>query len=71
VDDGENKDWNRLYQDALLEVDGSKLEDKIVLASTAIEARLRELAKARDESRERDVLIDALQILQTLRREIP
>jgi hypothetical protein len=40
VDDGENKDWNRLYQDALLEVDGSKLEDKIVLASTAIRSAI-------------------------------
>jgi hypothetical protein len=68
---GETKDWNQLYQDVLLEVDSSKLAERIGLASNAIEARLRELAGLADNSRQRDVLIDALQTLQALRREIP
>lgn len=69
--DGESKDWNQLYQDALLEVDGSKLAERIDLASNAVQARLRELAGIPDDSRQRDILMDALRTLQALRREIP
>jgi hypothetical protein len=69
--DNESKDWNQLYQDALLEVDGSKLAERIDLASNAVEARLQELARHIDDSRQRDILMDALRTLQTLRREIP
>ena len=69
--DGESKDWNQLYQDALLEVDGSKLAQRIDLASNAVQARLRELGGIPDDSRQRVVLMDALRTLQALRREIP
>lgn len=69
--DNESKDWNQLYQDALLEVDGSKLAERIDLASNAVEARLQELARHIDDSRQRDVLMDALRTLEALRREIP
>jgi hypothetical protein len=69
--DSESKDWNQLYQDALLEADGSKLPERIDLAFNAVQARLRELAGLPDDSRQRGVLMDALRTLQTLRREIP
>ena len=69
--DNESKDWNQLYQDALLEVDGSKLAERIDLASNAVEARLQVLARHIDDSRQRDVLMDALRTLEALRREIP
>lgn len=69
--DSESKDWNQLYQDALLELDGSKLAHKIDLASSAIQARLRELGGARDETEQRKILTDALLTLQALSREIP
>jgi hypothetical protein len=69
--DSESKDWNQLYQNALLEVDGSKLAERIDLASNAVEARLRELTGLVDDSRQREVLMDALRTLQALRREIP
>ncbi len=71
LEDSESKDWNQLYQEALLELDGSKLAERIDLASNAVEARLRELRGSVDDSRQRNILIDALQTLQALRREIP
>jgi hypothetical protein len=69
--DGESKDWNQLYKDALLEVDGSKLAERIELASNAVQARLREIVELADDSRQRNDLMDALRTLQALRREIP
>ena len=68
--DNENKDWNQLYQEALLELDGAKLAERIDLAANAVEARLRELAGLVDDSRQRNILMDALRTLETLRREI-
>ena len=68
--DNENKDWNQLYQEALLELDGAKLAERIDLAVNAIEARLRELTGLVDDSRQRNILMDALRTLETLRREI-
>lgn len=67
--DNESKDWQQLYQDALFEADLSKLPQRIDLASNAVLAKMRDLATSPNDSRERDILMDALRTLRTLRRE--
>ncbi|MGH9513889.1 MAG: hypothetical protein ACRD2U_17315 [Terriglobales bacterium] len=62
----DNADWIPLYQDALIETDLSILPAKIELAANAVQASLERFAH---DSRERDVLLDALRTLQALRRE--
>jgi hypothetical protein len=69
LNDNDSKDWRQLYQDALLETSLSKLPERIDLASGAVQARLQELVGSHDDSRERDILMDALRTLGALRRE--
>jgi hypothetical protein len=69
LDNAESKDWRQLYQAALIEADLSKLPERIEAASSAVQTRLRELVGLRDDSRQRDLLMDALRTLQALRRE--
>lgn len=56
-------DWQKPFQEAVLELDGDKLEKQIVTAQTAILSRL-EAVQA-----ERRALEDALGTLRTLQRE--
>jgi hypothetical protein len=70
LNDYDSKDWRQLYQAALLEPDVSKLPERIELASSAVKAKLQGLTGAGD-SFEREILMDALRTLRTLRQERP
>ena len=66
-------EWERLYQQALLELDEAALPNRISIAENAVRNRLvefrvngRALGKQRTEERER--LEDALHSLECLRR---
>ncbi len=71
LSDGDSKGWRQLYQDALFEVDMSKLPAKIDMASNAVQAKLRRVAELREDSSQRNDLLDALQTLEALRRGRP
>jgi hypothetical protein len=62
-------EWERLYQQALLELDETALPNRISMAESAVRNRLVEFrvnGRARTEERQR--LEDALHSLQCLRR---
>ncbi len=69
--------WERLYEQALLELDPLKLENKVVVAETAVRKRLEELGTNGDRSSqrqsfaERHKLEDALFSLRCLRQLLP
>jgi hypothetical protein len=60
--------WADLYRAGLLEVDRSKLPDRIAQAEKAIQDRLSQLGSAVDHREERQALLDALRNLEVLRR---
>lgn len=67
--------WEKLYQDALLELDPAKLGNKVTAAELAIRQRMQELksqqpAAARQNGEERYKMEDAIFSLQCLRRII-
>jgi hypothetical protein len=64
---GTKFDWQKAYEDAVLEVDNSKLTAKANLAEEAIFARLRTLPFGED--RERVAIQKAITALHILRRE--
>ena len=63
--------WHKVYKDALLETDWSKMEERILAALTAIQNRKREFAMDHggtpEESR---ALADAMNSLGVLRTEL-
>lgn len=58
-------DWDFLYANALLEPDGNRLPERILIAETAINERLK--AMANRDNPEKAALVDALRALQSLR----
>ena len=60
--------WADLYRAGLLEVDRSKLPDRIEAAEQAIQGRLSELDPLTPKNDERQALLDALRNLKVLRR---
>ena len=64
---GTKCDWQKAYADAVLEVDNSKLTEKVNLAEDAIFARLRTFPFGDD--RERVAIRKAITAAHTLRRE--
>ncbi len=64
-------EWHKVYKDALLETDWSKMEERILAALTAIQNRKREFAMDHggtpEESR---ALADAMNSLGVLRTEL-
>lgn len=64
--------WKDLYRAALLEVDSSKLAARLQEAFECIERRRNELLQQGNHAHpEHTELLDALQNLRVLRREIP
>lgn len=61
--------WQKLYEEAALELDPEKLADRIRLAEEAISARLRELGDLDGAASERQALQDAQSGLRVLQRE--
>jgi hypothetical protein len=63
--------WKGLYQEALLEANGSKLEERIEAAESAMHARLNELSLDPSSSLEENrAIAEALNRLDILRGEI-
>ena len=64
-------DWEKLYKEAILETDWSKIENLIQAAESAISARLHEFSLDHGGTREENQrLRDALSGLSVLRREV-
>jgi hypothetical protein len=63
--------WEKLYEAAVLETDGEKLNDLIHAAKAAIDSRLEEMQSHRAENpEERHAITDALHGLIVLRSEL-
>jgi hypothetical protein len=63
--------WQRLYEEALLETDRSKLEQRTKAATLAIQARVQELNRDHHgTAEERTAIHSALSGLTVLQREI-
>jgi hypothetical protein len=64
-------DWETLYQEAILETDWSKIEERIRVVDSAISARLHEFSVDHGGTPEEQQRIhDALNGLSILRREV-
>lgn len=64
-------DWVKLYQEAILETDWSKIEERIQAVDSAISARLHEFSLDHGGTPEENQrLRDALSGLSVLRREV-
>jgi hypothetical protein len=64
-------EWEKLYRDAILETDWSKIEERIRAADSAISARLHEFSVNHGGTLEENQQIkDALSALTVLRREV-
>ena len=64
-------DWQKLYRDAVLETDWSKIEEHIEAAESAIDQRLREFSLDHGGTPEENQAIeDALHGLNTLRKDV-
>jgi len=64
------QDWVELYRGALMELDRTRLPQKIEAANAAIQRRLNQLLASKDGHQEHLALEDALRNLRSLRREI-
>jgi hypothetical protein len=63
-------DWKQLYQTAMLEFEPGRLEEKVEVANTAVQNRIRELRDQRGMNpEERQELEDALSGLRVLSRD--
>ena len=60
-------EWQGSYKDALLELDGAKLKEKILLSETAISDRLRNTAERPLDRAELQAIQDALAFLRVLK----
>jgi hypothetical protein len=65
---GSEGNWADLYRAGLLEIDRSKLPNRIAEAEKAIRERLWQLGSSEDRREERQALLDALRNLEVLRR---
>ena len=65
---GPEGNWTDLYRAGLLEIDRSKLPDRIAEAEKAIQDRLWQLGSATEQREERQALLDALRNLEVIRR---
>jgi hypothetical protein len=62
-------EWRTAYEAVVLEVDDSKLDEKVKEAEAGILRRLRELNGIPEESKERNALQHAFEALGVLRKE--
>jgi hypothetical protein len=61
-------EWREPYQQALLELDQTKLSERIAVAKTSISNRLRAIAGSSNHHAERQAIDDALSSLRVLKR---
>jgi hypothetical protein len=69
MEDFQYPEWQKPFQDALVELDGSKLPERIAVAEAAILSRLQAMSGTGEHSSERRAIEDALSSLRVLRRE--
>jgi hypothetical protein len=68
--DGNNLEWQKIFQQALVEVNPEKLKEKIAESEAAIFHRLQALQPASDNVEELRALQDASNALLVLKREV-
>ena len=66
----ENKKWEQLYEQAVMEGDLEKMPERIAATREAISGRLRDLEHDSDHHSERRRIEDALYALTVLEREM-
>ncbi len=66
----ENKKWQQLYEQAVMEGDPQKIPERIADTREAIAGRLRDLEHDSDHHSERHRIEDALYALAVLEREM-
>ncbi len=62
-------EWQKLCQDALVELDKDKLPERVAAAEAAIVSRLQAMKVGDDSLKERQAIADALATLRVLKRE--
>jgi len=62
-------EWQKLCQDALVELDKDKLPERVAAAEAAIVGRLQAMERGDDSLKERQAIADALASLRVLKRE--
>ena len=62
-------EWQKLCQDALVELDKNKLPERVAAAEAAIVSRLQAMEAGDDSPKERQAIADALANLRVLKRE--
>jgi hypothetical protein len=60
-------EWQKPYEDALLEVDREKLKEKLLKAEAAIFLRLQQLANSPDSHAERQAIDDVISGMKVLK----
>jgi hypothetical protein len=68
--DGNNLGWQKIFQEALVEVNPEKLKEKIAESEAAIFQRLQALQPGPDHVEELRALQDASNALLVLKREV-
>ena len=68
--DGNNLEWKKMFQEALVEVNPEKLKVKIAESEAAIFQRLQALQPSSDNVEELRALQDASNALLVLKREV-
>jgi hypothetical protein len=63
-------DWQRPYQETLVETDEKRLREKIHLAEWKIFQRLQQVSAEDDHHEERQAIGNALRALRALKREV-
>ena len=63
------KEWKELYEAAIIETEGSKLEERIEAAESALHARLGEVSLDQGRLEENRAIAEALNRLDILRSE--
>ena len=64
------ENWRVVYEEAVLEDDWARMEERLVAAESAIRQRLRELPLGGGTLKENLAIADALSELKSLRNEI-
>lgn len=62
-------EWQKLYQDAVLELDKDRLQERVTVAEAAMFSRLQAMSPTVDSLSERHAIEDALATLRILKRE--
>jgi hypothetical protein len=62
--------WQKLCQEALVELDPEKLKERVLIAEAAVYMRLQKLAQSPDGHEERQALIDVTSSLRYLKRDV-